>query len=185
MSNYGGDFRLCVATMIRDSAFTCNTRQLFNAFPSISYMLRYSFYEEALAVHATDLIPTFMNGVIDAYNILVANDIGKLKAAFYAGLLDAGMSSWYQDYLSSFGVYGNPNTGAQSNAQQWPLATQGEEVGNVLEVYDDDSSRLIQDDQNTQSTCQFWQKMAGLIENISRNERSGKNVDWHQTQLEL
>lgn len=171
--------------MIRDSAFTCNTRQLFNAYPSISYMLRYSFFKKALATHATDLIPTFINDESDAKNILIANNVSSLRADLYAFVINSGVKSWYQDYLSSFGVYGNPNKGKKWDAQTWPLATQGkEEVSNVLEVYSYDSSRLISDDQNTQSTCLFWNKMAGLIENISKNEQSG-NKYWAQTQLEL
>ncbi len=155
---------MCVATVIRDSTFTCNTRQLFNAYPSISYMLRYSFYQDALAVHATDLVPTFMNDETDAYNMLVANGVPKIDATLYAYMLEDGPSGWYQDYLSSFSVYGDPNTGKSSTAQEWPIATQGDQVGNVLEVYGKDSSQLISDDQNTQTTCDFWTGIAKIVE---------------------
>lgn len=133
-------------------------------------MLRYSFYEDELAVHASDLIPTFMNSEKDAYNMLVANGVASWKATLYATLLDGGLSRWYQDYLSSFGVYGNPNTGKSIFADTWPLATQGEEVSNVMEVYGKDSSRLISDDQNTKTICDFWTGIAKKIESLNPPE---------------
>ncbi|KAK0722613.1 Alpha/Beta hydrolase protein [Lasiosphaeria miniovina] len=161
-TTYSGNFRACIADLIRDSTFTCNTRQLFEAYPSVAYMMRYAFPFDEYAVHASDLIPTFMNGFDDAYDMLRANNMSKTEAFLYAGFLDTEIMPWYQSYLASFGLHANPNQGP-SDTTYWPVATPGDEIGNVMQVHEIEFS-LVTDDQNTASICDFWTQIAKMIE---------------------
>src|SRR5271154_1170730 len=60
---YNGDQRARAGALIRDSTFTCNTRQLYEAYKPRStglYMLQYDFLaSKNYALHGSDLLPTF------------------------------------------------------------------------------------------------------------------------------
>ncbi|KAK3366297.1 carboxylesterase family protein [Lasiosphaeria ovina] len=159
---YGGDFRACVGELIRDSTFACNTRQLFDAFPSVSYMMRYALPADGLAVNATDVIATFMNGYDDAYHMLRAKNIGIFEAALYAGVLATAIKTEYQSYLSSFAVSGNPNT-ASTGSIYWPVVHYM-------------SSGFVSDQQNTKQTCGLGQEIAWMIRKIGKGSPGGGRV---------
>ena len=116
-------------------------------------MLRYSFLTPAAATHSTDLVPTFMNDALEAYNILRFANVSRSEAATQAVLLDGGIRHWYQQWLAAFGATGNPNT--NNGVQFWPRAVGGEQVSNVMEVFDTNSTHVIADDQSTKSSCEF------------------------------
>ncbi|KAF4488125.1 hypothetical protein CGGC5_v002798 [Colletotrichum fructicola Nara gc5] len=84
---YDGDYRLCIATVIRDASFTCNTRDLYSAYPSISHMMRYGFPTASLARRASDLVPLFSNYYSEAKAILEKNNSGR-RNWFGVWLLD-------------------------------------------------------------------------------------------------
>jgi len=170
-SPYNGDYHACAADVIRDSSFTCNTRNLFDAFPSIAHMMLYGFPEYAYAYHAADLVPTFANGALQAYHILVYDNVTWENATAYAALLDAEILSWYQGYFSSFAVYGDPNTGRVSGSKVWPVATNGAQLSNVMEIAFENSTfswfNLISDGMNQKSVCNYWLGLAAQIMRLS------------------
>ena len=166
---YGGDFRMCTSELIRDSTFTCNTRQLFEAFSSVTYMLRYAFPDLEYAVHASDLIPTIMNDASDAYNMLLAAkpDLNTLVALGYAETLKHEIQNKFQSYLSSFAQHGDPNTGNADSPLSWPVATAGEQLSGVMQVENwvplTTHFTLVNDTDNLKSTCGFWTGIAEMI----------------------
>lgn len=176
-SPYNGDYHACAADVIRDSSFTCNTRNLFDAFPSISHMMLYGFPDYALAYHAADLIPTFASGLQQAYDMLRYDNVSWEDAAAYAETLNAEIRSWYQGYLSSFAVYGDPNTARVSGSKVWPVATNGPQLSNVMGIAPDiwkfSWFNLISDDMNQKSVCNYWLGLAAQIMKLS-SKKPGK-----------
>ena len=72
---YNNNYNFCVSMLIRDSAFTCNTRQLYDAYQGKAYMMQYSFPQGPAkwlpaATHASDLVPTFANSNTDLFALL-------------------------------------------------------------------------------------------------------------------
>ncbi|KAK1688919.1 Alpha/Beta hydrolase protein [Colletotrichum godetiae] len=167
---YDGDYRLCIATVIRDASFTCNTRDLYSAFPSISHMMRYGFPTASLARHASDLVPLFSNHYGEAKAILEKNNVSAVEADIYAvALIDTDLAEAYQTYFASFALSGgNPNTLSMPSVlfhepPAWPVADgSGNELTNVLTIGPPYSAFPLDvpDDQNTKSACDFWTEIA-------------------------
>ncbi|GAP84403.1 putative carboxylesterase family protein [Rosellinia necatrix] len=168
---FGGDFRACIATVVRDFAFTCNTRDLFYAYPEVTYMMRYGFPWPSLSYHASDLIALFSNSFDEVKNLLenlVDEDLADLYASF---LVKSGIMKAYQTYFASFALSGDdPNSLPQPDEiarPDWPVADgSGDLLTNVLAV----QYRIIgnpfslgTDDQNTESICEFWTTLASEI----------------------
>ncbi|KAJ3951283.1 hypothetical protein N0V92_012318 [Colletotrichum tropicale] len=173
---YDGDYRLCIATVIRDASFTCNTRDLYSAYPSISHMMRYGFPTASLARHASDLVPLFSNYYSEAKAILEKNNVSTLEADAYAFLLvDSDLAEAYQTYFASFALSGgNPNTLMMPEVLFWEPPTwtvadgSGDELTNVLTVGPPELvysafTLDVPDDQNTKSACGFWTEIAKEI----------------------
>lgn len=170
---YDGDYRLCIATVIRDASFTCNTRDLYSAFPSKSHMLRYGFPTASLARHASDLVPLFSNHRTEAEAILEKNNVSAFEANAYSFLvIDSKLAEAYQTYFASFALSGgNPNALSMrrvwfSEPPAWTVADgSGDELTNVLtigapEVLFSAFTVDVPDDQNTKSACGFWTEIA-------------------------
>lgn len=178
---YGGDARSRAAAVIQDSTFTCNTRQLFDAYQpkNPTYMMEYAvgaiFHA---AVHGTDLAPTFWNAdvdfvqwLIDAAALLnrtIPLPEAKLIANFFGA--KGHFASHYQSYLVSHAVNdGDPNKGSFTKVK-WPTATPtGALVGNVLRAHIPSFPRIRQfflttDQINTAKACDFWKNLAKEVD---------------------
>lgn len=166
---FDGDFRKCIATVIRDYTFTCNTRQLFDSFSNSSYMMKYGFHRASRAQHSYDLIPTFSNENSHAYTMLQDYGIPAWLAKSMSSILEMDVKRVHKAYLSSFGVHQDPNVGKHKLGSEWPLATQGEQIGNVMEVYGQGTFQLISDDQNTKTACDFWICIAKMIDALQNS----------------
>ena len=123
--------------LIRDSSFTCNTRQLFDAYqpliPNSTYMLYYNVEWKALgkvyvpANHGTDLLPTFWNADVQfakfietaaaSFGVKLPIGVPTILAKFFAILAPN-----YQSYLAAHAVFGDPNKGSFKK-HSWPAAT--------------------------------------------------------------
>ena len=172
---YNGDYRLCVSTLIRDSTFTCNTRQLYDAYKGKAYMMQYSFPApfNASALHATDLVPTFLNSdtnVTALLEFLKPN----ISDPHIAATTISALHQRYQKYLGSYAAYGNPNEGKHLGTPIWSFATDdSNQVQNVLEarfnpedILDHPFFDTINDPINTQASCNFWTDVAKNISTI-------------------
>ncbi|CAK7202720.1 hypothetical protein SEUCBS139899_005447 [Sporothrix eucalyptigena] len=133
---YHGDFKLCLAAVIGDISFFCNTRDLYGAFPSVSYMMQFAFPSQVDAVHASDLLPAFMNGIQDAVDVILNADpdFDEANAYTLATDLDESIKDVYQVYFGAFAASGNPNSGPPMRLFNWPVASPGESLSNVLRV---------------------------------------------------
>jgi len=179
---YNGSYSNCIAAIIRDASFTCNTRDLYSAYPEKSHMMRYGFPIDLFARHAADLIALFSNSHAEAVELLVENKIpgGKLVAKYYANLLiNTRVAQAYQTFFASFAISGgDPNTLEMptvdgGDAPKWPVADgNGDELKNVLTVQMPSGQPgfvLGPDDQNKKKACAFWTKIAGEVEAATKN----------------
>ena len=169
-----GGQRARVKTLIRDSTFTCTTRQLYDTYKTTTatYMLQYDFFKDyELAIHGTDVLPTFFNTNVDMVAVFqdmlskanktkeiptwILKDVGKIYKRFAPA---------YQSYFASHAIYGDPNTVREtSETVQWHTATDdGEHVTNVLralyryKLFGKDFDSQTTDTINTKSICDFW-----------------------------
>ena len=158
-----------VAALIRDSTFVCNTRQLYDAYHknSLVYMMNYRFLaNKGLAVHGSDLLPTFFTKTMSFKELLCRSNAIKFLFATFARS--------YQSYLTSHALYGNPNPGAHHGAAdvEWPTASTGVDgnyVQGVMEPYLSENLsppwfRVARNDPlNSRDICSFWTGIASDI----------------------
>ncbi|EEU44553.1 uncharacterized protein NECHADRAFT_85213 [Fusarium vanettenii 77-13-4] len=169
---FDGNYTLCITTTIRDAAFTCNTRDLYSAYPSKSHMIQYGFPSPELANHASDLLPLFANSYDEVVQML-APSLGELKAIAYAWLLvDTNLSTAYQTYFASFAASGDPNglslpLVAGQQPPEWPIADGSDDkLAKVLTVQapiNQEALVLASDEQNGRERCDFWTTLAKEI----------------------
>jgi carboxylesterase type B len=166
---FGGDYTACIATTIRDASFTCNTRDLYSAYPTVSYMMRYSFPLERFAYHATDLVALFSNSVNQAVKLLGKKLPAPLDKMYANSLINTGIAAAYQTYFAALALSGNPNAlelpeVAGVQPPRWPVADgSGDLLTNVLTVQipsGQEAFVLTSDDQNGKKRCDFWTKLA-------------------------
>ncbi|KAI0543476.1 alpha/beta-hydrolase [Xylaria curta] len=169
---FAGDYRACMNAMIRDLAFTCNTRDLIAAYPSKTHAMMYGFPIARLARHATDLVALFGNSfdeVKDLVNLVVMNET--LASVFADLLVNTNVMKAYQTYFASFALSsGDPNMLPRPKlsrgiAPDWPIADGSEDaLRNVLTVLapgvTDPFLLSKPDNQNTESSCKFWTNLA-------------------------
>ncbi|OTA77502.1 hypothetical protein M434DRAFT_38634 [Hypoxylon sp. CO27-5] len=175
----GNDFKACIAVIIRDASFTCNTRDLFNSYPKKSYMMEYAFPTDSYAYHASDLVPLFTNDFGETRDLLYNQGVGYGWAVAYAALLGKEVRSSYQNYFASFALAGDPSTLEPVPPVPWEVANgHQDELSGVMKVFATwkfwkPAFGHIEDNQNSRSTCSFWTCIANEImsaQNVSTGE---------------
>ncbi|KAM0343766.1 hypothetical protein ACHAPU_008193 [Fusarium lateritium] len=184
-NNYGGDYNLCLRYVIRDSSFTCNTRDLVDAFSGQAYAMNYAYPTDDLAYHGSDLIPLFMNSDVQTKPLLKGVGMSSyLDRVKWAPGIDNKVQPEFLRYLSSFAVNGSlEGTG-------WPVAVTGEnKLSNVMKVnatkpwpwQTDVHWTLVEDEQNSRDTCSFWHEIAeGIMEKMKKGSEEDIDVDLNQ-----
>ena len=181
------DQRLRAMDVIRDSTFTCNTRQLFNAYTNVTtgslYMMQYNLLGWwNLDVHASDLLPLFWNSDI---NMTFWLQTCANLTAWEDGLIQyavANISAAYQERLLRHAVSGNPNGPSTPWWSVWTQALTRSWLNpdgvlrNVMEVGGDDvlsgilfSSWTVYNI-NSKTACDFWDQVALNITAFSRSK---------------
>lgn len=169
---FNGDYKDCIRVVIQDAIFTCNTRNLFDAYPSSSHMISYAYPWRAYAYHAADLVPLFMNSAEEAKELLIKLQLPEFLASVYSAMLNQTVAPVYQNYLASFAATGDPNANVGGldpppGVASWPTADgSADALSGVLQVRaaaGQEPYLLISDDQNTRDTCAFW---TGIAKNI-------------------
>jgi carboxylesterase type B len=169
---FAGDYTACIAITIRDASFTCNTRDLYSAYPDVSYMMQYGFPLEKFAYHATDLVALFANSIDQAVELLVKKLEPWLAKLYAKPLINTGLAAAYQTYFAALALAGDPNAldlppvaGAQP--PKWLVADgSGDLLTNVLTVQlpsGQPAFVLGADNQNGKTRCEFWIKLAESI----------------------
>ena len=172
--------------MIRDAIFTCNTRQLFDAYSGKAYMMQYSFPapNKSPALHASDLVPTFINSDTHVIEWLHSQGLPWLNASAAATVL-VGFRPPYQKYFASYAAFGDPNKSPDPNHINWPLASldAAGDVTGVLEAHYAPGRHFlhpffgtITDQQNTADSCDFWTKIANEIEAITSEDKDNSMI---------
>ena len=147
-----------VNAITRDSSFVCNVRFLSQAYEGKTYLGRYSITP---GWHATDLIPMFWSSGFQSSVLGTA-----LEAAFP---IITTFSEAFKSYFTSFVRSGNPNTYRKILSLpltiNWPLATgasSSQQAGNVVDITDL-GFYLVNDNEATLDTCQFWQQWLSAL----------------------
>jgi carboxylesterase type B len=165
--DFGGNFTNCIREVIQDLSFTCNTRNLFDSYPEISYMMEYAFPLPALAVHASDLVPLFANNKAEGVALLELSGVEPWQSQLYGEMLTSYITPRYQNYLASFALAGDPNALPFNPPVTWPVADGSEDkLSNVVRVQaplGQEPFVLASDDQNSKSQCDFWTNIAESI----------------------
>ena len=166
-SPYFGNFFSCLQDLIRDGFFTCNARQLHDAYRSISpYMMSFGFPAPYLpaALHASDLLATFIHSELNVSALLDGIGVPLSGASLLIPL-----SQQYQTYLASHAMTGDPNAVQPADATEWLAAgSDDDQLLNVFRVkspaplggYFDNAYR---DPIITDSICSFWTQAAENI----------------------
>lgn len=186
---FEGNYTKCISAVIQDSTFTCNTRDVFQAFPDKTHMMRYGFLSAETAVHGSDLIPLFASTRKQTTDLAIKlsnNTLSWLQAQGFASLLRGtpNVAEGFQRYFAGFALTGDPNAllTRMTTRPTWPVAdNSGDEFTNVLtvrsplkKVWEGMDIYLPQnpftlsqpDDQNSKSACGFWNDLAKEIAHI-------------------
>ena len=167
-----------VSDVIRDAVFTCNTRLLYDAyqvkFGVPTYMMQYSLFQwYHMAVHASDLLPTFWNSNVDyAKSLHECADVPRALIPIIAPRLKT-FAPPYQSYLASHAVTGDPNKNAvdEAKAHKWETASvsaNGNILTNVLNAdHQDTFFTDITDGTNSAANCDSWKGIAAAIQPAS------------------
>ena len=178
---YNGDQRKRASDVIRDSTFTCNTRQLFDAYRNTTstYMMQYSFGADFNAAkHTSDLLPTFWNERFDYTQFLEKYQCLGWFKAFNMAKGVKRLAPKYQQYFANHAIFGNPSPKGQIHPA-WNVATlsaDGENVQNVMDIKSDpvlipEYNDAFTDIINTKSICDFWMAAAFNVSQQIRKQR--------------
>ena len=123
-----------------------------------------------MAVHASDLLPTFWNTYIHyAKSLPACFDVSEADAIVIALALKYFAPS-YQSYFASHAVTGDPNTNAikRAKAYHWRPASVNA-AGSLTNVVDAHLSFFndTTDSTNSASNCDFWKGIAAAIQPAS------------------
>lgn len=145
--------------------------------------MNYGFPNDSYAFHATDLIPLFGNVQFPG-QIAVMFERGfhypKEEAKGLAKALNSTVIKTFLEYLSSFAVYGITNGTGNTG---WPVVNRsGPLFSNVMKPNSSGWS-LVNDEQNSKATCDFWRKIANDI--MDRKEQIGDADGGTDVQEEL
>ncbi|KAF4951364.1 hypothetical protein FGADI_7562 [Fusarium gaditjirri] len=161
-TKFKGNYSLCLRHIIRDASFTCNTRDLLDAYPKQAYAMNYGFPNDDLAYHASDLIPLFANAKIFGQIAVMIKAILKCSlwdANIWAGKLRDMVRVRYLGYFASFALHGSTDNDGKGDAG-WPVVDgSGELFSNVMKP-SDGGWKLGQDKQNSKEDCGFWRTIA-------------------------
>jgi hypothetical protein len=182
---FDSDFTKCIREVIQDLSFTCNTRQLFDSYPTVSYMMEYAFPFANWAYHGSDLIPLFTNNLEEANMLLEQLGLPQFIVELYSGVLDLEITPRYQNYLASFAALrGNPNGIPFDPPLTWPVADgSGDKLSNVMKVQmpgGQGAFELGSDNQNSKSKCDFWTGLAQSIVHQAAGDHGNQKLLFEQ-----
>src|SRR5436190_17192338 len=138
-------------------------------------MLQYDFLASLnIALHATDLLPTFWNIEMDTAKMFEdLLGLNRFLAKAIALVFDvSGYAPGYQSYFVSHAVSGDPNSARRWNTVPWyPASDNGQDVTNVMETqfsafFNFFNGRTV-DHINTHAACDFWIDVAFRITNLT------------------
>ncbi|KAF4990586.1 hypothetical protein FGRMN_8401 [Fusarium graminum] len=184
--DFGGDYNMCLRHVIRDASFTCNTRDLLDAYPGQAYAMNYGFPNDTLALHASDLVPLFTN--IDVFGetvtmIKTVLNCTESEARKLAKQLRSTVRDRYLGFFGSFALYGNTDKNGEGD-KGWPVVDGSENLfSNVMKPTSEGWS-LVEDDQNAKDVCAFWRGIAQNLTGTPSTSRAGiEDVEWDEQEL--
>ncbi|KAF4466953.1 carboxylesterase family [Fusarium albosuccineum] len=181
---FKGNYSLCLRHVIRDSSFTCNTRDLIDSYTEQTYAMNYGYPNDDLAYHASDLIPLFKNSNIQTGKMLHVLGMTHKEAAEWKRAINTKVQPRYLTYFASFALEGNTNS---LGSTDWPVVGRGEpKFSNVMKMnatkpdpfLTDVNWMLVDDDQNSEERCSFWTGIAqSVMDLMDPNAEKEADVD--------
>ena len=186
--------------IIRDVAFVCNTRQLFDSYHAEipTYMVQYSAYKNrSAAVHGSDLLATFWNADINFIQWVtsILAPFGKkpfIGILYYLSQVFGARKHFacqYQSHLVAHAINGDPNSIGSSPCTaladvNWATATTTTQgiatyVSDVIEarptgprskLYPTQAFDIIYDTFTPNTVCDFWKGIAEMADPSSQQE---------------
>lgn len=149
-------------------------------------MMEYAYPLPALAVHASDLIPLFMNSKDEALKLLELFGTTGFEAQIYVDMLTTLVTPRYQNYFASFALSGDPNALPFSPPLTWPVADgSGDKLSNIMRVQAPLGQQpfvLGSDDENSKSKCDFWTNIAkSIVSGAGRTSGGDQKLLFQQT----
>ncbi|KAG9185771.1 hypothetical protein G6011_07102 [Alternaria panax] len=175
-------------SVLRDSTFVCNTRQIYNAFHNDSTVYTAKF-EMPPAQHGFDMF-----AIIWKNGLRISDLVKKAAEKVPDFLLDFVDSIWvgfaprFQRYYVGHALTGNPNYNKISNQPEWePTVDDGNELTNSMGMglYPGTRHPFFKSGKDAQSStenCAFWDEVA---KKISVLEKESTPFVSFREQLEL
>jgi len=127
-----------MAAFVQWTTFVCSTRFMTEAYSGKTYNVQFA------GNHGMDIAADFY------------------EPGFFSNILGGvPTNAAFQKYLISVARSGNPNMFKDASAPEWPKATLGPEIGNVLSV--DNGFKLINDQLNKEEDCGLFKNVYAAI----------------------
>ncbi|KAJ3537216.1 hypothetical protein NM208_g6408 [Fusarium decemcellulare] len=142
VENYKGGYNIYLRHVIRDTSFTCNTRDALDSYPQQAYVMSCGFPNDDLPYHTTVLVPLIQIPFVGGEQMGTApapEDYTDLR---------------YLEYLSSFAHYGHTNTNG-AGSRGWPVVNGSGPLFSHVMKHSPDGWDLVEDDQNSKDACSF------------------------------
>jgi carboxylesterase type B len=151
LSKYN-DQKLRIKALFQFSTFTCSNRWLTEAYAGKTYNLQYS---RGSGIHGSDIAADFYKGP-------------SIITSMTDPTFDA-FATTFQSYLTSHARTGDPNKLRDKNGIDWPIATLGATIGNVLNATNT-GYQLISDLTTKAEDCDFWKDvLAGMTNSLGKS----------------
>lgn len=178
-------------TVLRDSTFVCNKRQIYMAYKDESQVYA-ARYEIPPAQHGSDLLPIIWNHGVDVSSFIKA--VAPKLPDWLANVLEAiwlPFAIRYQTYFAGHALSGDPNYLTGGRGLKWEVTTDdGEELTNSMKIglmYTNPRHpfySLGSDPQVSASNCDFWNRMAEKITDLM-GDREKKPASFRTQVLQL
>ena len=165
-----------VRQVLQDSTFTCNSRQLYDAYKGKTYVMQYNV---PTATHGSDLLASCYHRGLDVVPLAKSyiDDLAEATLQLLQAIISY-FATTYQRYFAAHALSGDPNTLNEPNARKWQLASDdGDEIDNALKAGLIVHGRtpffeVGYDRENSAETCNFWNGIAQEIGNLYTGENS-------------
>ncbi|KAL8666304.1 MAG: hypothetical protein Q9202_001573 [Teloschistes flavicans] len=170
---FSGDQQARLRKVLQDSTFVCNTRQLYQAYKGKTYVLQYNLPP---AIHGSDLLASTWHQGVDVADLI--HSYMKDLPAVIAGIIETVIVPFaikYQHYFAGHALYGDPNALIRPKWATWEVAKDdGTTIDNALKASllstggEDPFFSTGPDLESTSTNCDFWTKVAGEINSLSK-----------------
>jgi hypothetical protein len=147
------DLKARIKSLFQFSTFTCHSRFISEGFKGKTYNLQYA---RGSGLHGSDIGADFYNKDTESF-------LSKLGDPTFGSF-----ATTFQTYLLSHARTGDPNKLREEGSIEWPIASWGPVLGNVLNATDR-GFELISDQMTKAEDCDLWRDVvAGMTSGLGK-----------------